>query len=390
MRLLIGSRLELTQMGGVSVVVRTLAKGCADSGDDVLLLKPGSGGPERTTVDSIPYIRLPLRSRWYAAQPIRGFAAFLFWLPNSLRLLIALLMGRGFDVVNLHYFDDAWMYVLWLKRLFRFRLVVSVHGDDVHGSQGPRNVRLLRKWASHIDRLVFCSAGFRDEVLTPADPLWAKSTVILNAVDVPGYHAVPATSRAARIVCVAHLFERKGIDTLVDAFAVLSEWCPGVELLIVGDGPERSSLEARVRRCGLSGRVTFAGLVDRARALELIRGASVFCLPSRREPFGLVLAEAMALRTPIVATRTGGIPEAVREGQDALLVAPNDPAALAVALRRVIEDPALAEQLTSSAFERWRTYFRTERQVHEYRRLFQTLVPLEGSAEARAISELSR
>jgi len=304
---------------------------------------------------------------------VRSLAAFLLHWPIACAQLVALLRRHRIQIVNAHYFDDAWYGLVVLRRWLRFHLVVSVHGDDVRGADAARNIRLLRRWADRIDRIVFCSAGFRDEVFTLNDPLRRKSVVILNGVDVDT--AVPATqARADRIVCVAHLFTRKGVDVLIDAFGRIAAQQDGLRLAIVGDGPERPALEAQVAQAGLRGRVDFVGIVERPDALALIASSRVFCLASRREPFGLVLAEAMALGTPIVATRTGGIPEVVREGIDALLVDADDSPALAGALTQVLENRDLAGRLAASARERWWALLRPERLVREYRALFEGLI----------------
>src|SRR5690606_13974896 len=103
---------------------------------------------------------------------------------------------------------------------------------------------------------------------------------------------------------------------------------------------------------GTADRVRFLGLVGPERVAALMRAARVVVLPSRSENFPLVVLEALAAGAPLVATRVGGIPEAVRDGREALLVPPDDPAALAGALARVLADPALRARLAAAALAR--------------------------------------
>ena len=115
--------------------------------------------------------------------------------------------------------------------------------------------------------------------------------------------------------------------------------------MVAGGGPERSALERLARELGVD--VSFVGAVGRARLVELMRGADLFAFPSRYEAFGIALLEAMAAGTPAVAARVGGIPEFANDGENALLVPPDDEDALAAALTRLASDDALCERLAA-------------------------------------------
>jgi colanic acid/amylovoran biosynthesis glycosyltransferase len=160
-----------------------------------------------------------------------------------------------------------------------------------------------------------------------------------------------------RIVCVASLTARKGHLHLIDALALLAGDHPSIELDLVGDGPERGRICQRARDRGVAHRVHLLG----ARSWEGVRAAladaRVFVLPSvrtrsgRMEGIPVALMEAMASGVPVIASRLSGIPELVEDGVTGLLVAPGEPAALAAAMARVLQDDALAVELTHSARE---------------------------------------
>lgn len=145
--------------------------------------------------------------------------------------------------------------------------------------------------------------------------------------------------RQARLLTLARLDVQKDLISLIDAMAIL----PDVDLDIAGEGPERPALEARVRELGLEDRVTFLGFRDDAPAL--LADADVFVLPSRMEGLPLAVLEALAAARPVVATAVGGTPEVVRDGTTGLLVPPGQRVALADAVRRLLDDRALAHRM---------------------------------------------
>jgi phosphatidylinositol alpha-1,6-mannosyltransferase len=155
------------------------------------------------------------------------------------------------------------------------------------------------------------------------------------------------------VLSAGRLVRRKGVDTLLRAFAALWRGEAGPALVVAGDGPDRGRLEALAR--GLRVPVRFLGRVPDGELSGLYSAADLFVLAAREEPegdvegFGLVLLEAAACGTPAVACRSGGVPDAVDDGVSGLLVPPDDPAALAAALTRVLTDDALRRWLACGA-----------------------------------------
>jgi glycosyltransferase involved in cell wall biosynthesis len=155
-----------------------------------------------------------------------------------------------------------------------------------------------------------------------------------------------AGARGQRILFVGQLIDRKGVDVLLDALAGLSL---DFRLEVVGDGPRRAALAEQARRLGIAGRITFHGMVPQESLPDFYRRADLFVGPSREEPLGLVFLEAAATGCPIVATRAGGIPEILTDGDTALLVPPDDPAALRAAIGRALTDLPLRRRLIDGA-----------------------------------------
>ena len=151
------------------------------------------------------------------------------------------------------------------------------------------------------------------------------------------------------IISVGRLSKEKAHGVLIEAFRLLCATNPNLSgrLVIVGDGPERASLETAARASGQNDRITFAGQVNNVQ--PFYAAADVFVLPSLSEGSPNVLLEAMAAEVPIVATAVGGVTEIVSNEESALLVAPKNPPALATAIDRVLQDSALARRLTTVA-----------------------------------------
>lgn len=154
----------------------------------------------------------------------------------------------------------------------------------------------------------------------------------------------PAPAQARTVLAVGRLVDAKGFDILLTAWASVVRQAPGWRLEIVGEGPQRPALEAMAARPGVAGTVSIPGA--RTDIESSYRHAGVFCLSSRYEGFGLVLLEAMAFGLPVVASACEAGPKALLvDGVNAVTVPPEDPAALAQALLRVIGDAALRARL---------------------------------------------
>jgi glycosyltransferase involved in cell wall biosynthesis len=255
-------------------------------------------------------------------------------------------LGMSFDVIHAHYAVPQGFLGLILKALKRRPLVVTLHGSDVTVlGRNPLTRPLVGLVLRGADRVIAVSEFLRREAhALGADP--GKTRVIYGGGPGPT-RPTPRKGRGRRrrVLYVGALVRQKGVDVLVKAFSLLRE--QDAELVIVGDGVERGRLERMCRELGV--KADFRGyLVDIGAAL---RDSDVLVLPSREEGLGLVLLEAMARGVPVVATRAGGIPELVVDGENGLLVEREDPEGLAEALERLLRDQALARRLVEGGLE---------------------------------------
>jgi glycosyltransferase involved in cell wall biosynthesis len=167
------------------------------------------------------------------------------------------------------------------------------------------------------------------------------------------------------IVCTAvgRLVPVKGYDVLISAMQKIASEIPQLFCLIVGEGESKAVLSEQIRQAGLEERVRLAGYFDRPSAMSILKSSDIFVMPSRYEGTPIALLEAAALARPILASATGGIPELVRQEEQALLVPPGDPAALAQGLARLASDRNYAEKLGQHAQQRVCESFNLEAQV---------------------------
>ena len=221
----------------------------------------------------------------------------------------------------------------------------GVRSARIRVLRSARNVALRR--AQHI----FCpSAYLRDVALGwGLDP--ARLSVLPNPA--PNVPTLPTRDELRveldlsrpTLAFAGRLGPQKALGIALEALAMV----PDVDLLIVGDGPERIQLERRAHELGVDGRARFLGSVPRDGVLRLFRAADAAVLSSAWENLPHTVLEALAVGTPVIATAVGGVPEVVRDGENGLLVAPNDPAALGDAIRRYFDDGDLRRRLAEAA-----------------------------------------
>ena len=190
-----------------------------------------------------------------------------------------------------------------------------------------------------------------DVLVRHAQQQGVKAERIPNGIDLAAletarnkYPKIPG-----RILFVGRLEAMKGVDTLLHAFAALGYGA--TKLRIIGSGSQHFALEALSRKLGIADRVSFAGYVSSEHIAKEYAEAPIFCALSRSEALGNVFIEAMAAGCAVVATNIGGIPEIVRDGVTGLLVAPDDPAAAAEAMQRLLADKILCQTFGSAGME---------------------------------------
>jgi glycosyltransferase involved in cell wall biosynthesis len=337
----------------------------------------GRGGAERLLVDTARLLdRKRFELRVYTLFPVRrDYAETLLGLgvpEQCLRLagprdaatgigrLRACLVEHPADVVHTHLFSANLVGRL-AARLGGLPVLTTYHDADYEpvvreGNPGLTPLKQLTLRILDVATVVvsrarivavseYVAASVRRRLLVPR----ARITVVPNAVDTEVFAPDAARRAAVRaaldltasqpvVVCVGRMTPQKGQDVLLRAFSEVLRARPESRLVLVGDGAQRREYEELAGRLGLGSAVRFLGV--RADVPDILKAADVLALPSRHEGFGLVLTEALACSLPVVATRTGPVPEIVRDGETGRLFPPGDAAALAGALDGLLGDAA--------------------------------------------------
>jgi glycogen(starch) synthase len=277
--------------------------------------------------------------------------------------LAAVLAARA-DLVHVHLGEDLAAYPIALAaaRLHGLPLVLTLHTSLRHTLAGVDvRSRFLRLAGGALERAAVRAAD-GVIVLTPRLAALAARDggcaprVIPSGVNPaefagPFDDPLPAAGRP-RVLYVGRLAAQKDVATLVRAAALLR--APAAQVVLAGDGPQREALERLALRLGVAGRVRFLGFRPHREVPALLAHADVLVMPSVYEELGSALVEGLQAGVPIVATRVGGIPDAV--GDAGVLVEPRDPAALARAIDDVLSRPALAGRLRAAAERRRAAY----------------------------------
>jgi glycosyltransferase involved in cell wall biosynthesis len=285
--------------------------------------------------------------------------------PGLVPRLARLFRAWGADAVHTHD-ERPLVYGAPAARLAGVRRVIHTrhHADAVRLSR--RQAALVRLAAALTDRYVCVS---RDSAGRAAGQGVSrrKLAVVPNGIDLTRFP--PSGGRDdGPAVCVARLSPEKDLDTLLKAAALASREDRAFTLEIAGDGPCRDDLVRTAAALGVGGRVRFLGPVRDVPAL--LARAGLFALSSRTEGVSLTLLEAMASGLAVVATRVGGNPEVVADGETGLLVPPADPPALAAALLRLRRDAADRRRMGEAGRRRAERLFDIRRMAAVYESLY--------------------
>ena len=235
-------------------------------------------------------------------------------------------------------------------------------------SSGQRLLQRLSYQFAH--RVIANSSAAADRVVEEGVQPWKVAT-IANGLDFDRFavRRQPSTSRRPRTVTtVANLRPGKGHDVLLKAAARLVRRVPDIRFRIVGDGPRRLDLERQAAALRISSHVEFLG--HRTDVPDVLRDSEIFVLPSLMEASPNALIEAMAAGIPIVATRVGGIPEAIEHERSGILVPPGDDRALAAGIARLMKRPQIAARLADAARQSAASRFSFDRMVSEFQQLY--------------------
>jgi len=294
---------------------------------------------------------------------------------DSLRLHQAAYIGMrlrelGVTHVHVHFAGMAARTAYWIHKFLGIPFSVTAHANDIFA---PDDFEIGLVQIFSAASAIVAVSDFAANYVRRKFPRAAERVHrIYNGID-PAQFETSRFEQPPLIISVGRLIGKKGFDVLIEACAKLRGMPFRCE--IVGDGPLRDELNARIRRVQVQDRVVLTGAKTQREIAERLAAATVFALPCRVEPNGAmdnlptVIMEAMASSLPVVSTDVGGISEMVSEGRTGFLVQQNDPTATADTMAKLLRDRALARSLGVEGRRQCGELFSLERNVSALRRL---------------------
>jgi colanic acid/amylovoran biosynthesis glycosyltransferase len=262
----------------------------------------------------------------------------------------ALLVGQWMRSQNIkhlhvHFATPAASVGMLVKTVFGYSFSFTVHGPDEFYDAAGYNLPEKILAADFI----FCISHYARSQVMKLSPVqaWPKFDVCRLGVDPQRFipASKPSKNGTCNLLCVGRLTPAKGQAILLESVAQLQNQGISVTLTLVGMGPDEQSLSQYAENLGISRQVNFTGAVDQDHILDYYKAADMFVLPSFAEGLPVVLMEAMAMEIPCITTAITGIPELIRNWQEGLLVAASDREGLTQAIKQLVEDQVLRQQL---------------------------------------------
>lgn len=336
-----------------------------------------------TLVQEVPFANVAI-----SQNDLLGVKQAAFLLTRSPRLFKHFNSLNNLALIHAHFGPDG-VYAMSLAEKLKVPLIVTFHGYDITLSR----TALWRKGKFLYYQLIFNEEQLKQKTTKfiavsnfiknkLIEKNYPKDKIIQHYIGVNTQKFSPGEKAAARyILCVGRHTQKKGIDTLLRAFAKITHKHPEVSLIQVGTGTLSNTLYRLTKQLGIEHRVRFLGAQPHDVVLNLMRGAEVFALASQTAKNGdceglpIVINEASACGIPVVSTWHSGIPEAILDGETGLLVQEQDHTALAEKLDLLLSDRAMSEKMGQRGREFVCEMFDIQKQNSKLEAIYDSLIP---------------
>ncbi len=370
-------------IGGISPHVYYLSKNLAKEGVKVYVVTCDfPGAPDHEVIDGVEVFRIDSYK-----NPSPDFASWVYLMNMNMQKEAAAIVKNlgGVDIFHAH----DWLVAnagIGLKHVFRRPLLVTIHSTEIGRRNGlhsdyERMIHETEAWLTYEAwRVICCSNYMVSHVKWAFNLPEDKLVMIPNGVDAREYEKSTVDLNQFRrrfalpeekiVLYVGRLVYEKGIQVLINAIPKILEKV-NAKFVIVGNGYMKEPLWEKIKHMGLAHKVLFTGFVDDETLRNLQKCADVSVVPSLFEPFGIVALEAMAAKSPVVVSDTGGLSEIVEHDLTGVKVYPDNPESLAWGVTRVLLDEAYANKLRENAYRlvvekyNWKKISRQTKSVYE-------------------------
>lgn len=369
-------------IGGVQEVAARLAKEFKKRGHNVTVITQRYPRTlkKKEVVEDIPVHRILFPNLIPANLEVIvciKYSLGLLLVPFAFFRLLYLLRQEKPDFVHLHFVGIGALYLLACRAFIPFKMIVTLHGDDVEGL--PLRYRfhkwVLTKTLKNTDFVTACSNYLLQKAQTLYPAIEGKSIAIYNGVDLSGFEQeMPYKHVRHYIIAAGRFVHKKGFDILLKAYRSILDAGHDIDLILAGDGPERENLIILAAKLDLPFKfrkdnwsyehaghnqsyrdaqphLLFWSVASRSEMSSLMKGAELVVIPSRLEPFGIIALEAFAAGKTVVASRTGGLVEIVKHGENGFLVERENPKQLAQYIVKLLRSKQDRLSMESNAKE---------------------------------------
>jgi len=374
-------------IGGISPHVYYLSKSLTKNHAEVYVVTCDfPGAPEHETVDDVEVYRIDSYK-----NPSPDFASWVYLMNMNMQKEAAAIVNRlgGVDIFHAH----DWLVAtagIGLKHVFRKPLLATIHSTEIGRRNGlhsdyEKMIHETEAWLTYEAWRVICCSNYMISHVKWAFGLPEDKLVMIpNGVDVKEYEKnanVDLSSFRRKfalpeekiVLFVGRLVYEKGIHVLINAVPKILEKV-NAKFVIVGSGYMKESLSEIVKKMGLSHKVLFTGFLDDETLRKLQKCADVSVVPSLFEPFGIVALEAMAAKSPVVVSDSGGLSEIVEHDVTGVKVYPNNSDSLTWGVTRVLLDEKYANWLRENAYKKVKENFSWEKISRQTKNVYSTVL----------------
>jgi glycosyltransferase involved in cell wall biosynthesis len=375
-------------IGGISPHVNFLSKNLAKNGVKVYVVTcdfPGT--PKHEIIDGVEVVRIDSYK-----NPAPDFATWVYLMNVNMQQEAATLVNSLDGDVDLFHAHD-WLVAtagIGLKHVFRKPLLATIHSTEIGRRNGLHNdsekmIHETEAWLAYEAWKVICCSDYMISHVQWAYTLPTDKLVkIENGVNIgtymktekarsPSFREKFALSHEKIVLFVGRLVYEKGVHVLVNAVPKILEKV-NAKIIIIGSGYMKEQLLTIARHMNLPHKILLTGFVDSETLINLQQCADVCVVPSLFEPFGIVALEAMAAKSPVVVSDTGGLSEIVKHDVDGIKVSPNNVDSLALGITEVLLDQAYANWLKKNAYKKIQEKYRWEKIAEHTKILYESVL----------------
>lgn len=349
--------------GGGGVAAKKLAEAWSKIGYKVDYITTWVDGLEKhEIINGVNVYRIPVAGK--RKQANAGMISLLTFPICAYKMAVKLCKENKYEIINTHFAVPTGPLGVWIGKRFKIKNVLSIHGGDIYDPTkkfSPHKWWIFRKCVSWVlnnsNVVVAQSSNTRENAVKYYKYNGNGIKIIPLPYDKVKYHSIDREKLNMKadekyVISVGRLVKRKGYEFLLDIIYKI----PELNLIIVGDGPEKLKLEEKIKLLNIENRVNLVGNISEEKKFQYLENSDAYILSSLHEGFGIVLQEAMQVGLPVVSTNYGGQVDLVKEGVNGYLIKYGDINAAVNAVSKILLDKERSRMMKESNLKQIEEY----------------------------------